>query len=40
MSNSTGFCLDVPNSAADIGLQVQIFGCNGSFAQEIFISQR
>lgn len=30
---STGFCLDVPGGSAALGLQTQIFGCNGSLAQ-------
>lgn len=28
-----GFCLDVPDAAPDPGLQMQLWGCNGTLAQ-------
>jgi hypothetical protein len=32
-SSNTGLCLDVPGGLSTRGLQMQIFGCNGTLAQ-------
>ena len=36
VSGTTGFCLDVPGGGTDVGIAVQIYGCNGSPAQYWF----
>jgi hypothetical protein len=33
VSGTTGYCLDVPGYRETVGLQVQIWGCNGTDAQ-------
>jgi hypothetical protein len=38
VSGSTGYCLDIPGASTATGLQVQIYRCNGTNAQEFFIS--
>jgi len=39
VSGSTGYCLDVPGARTDQGLQMQIWRCNNTFAQQIWISR-
>jgi hypothetical protein len=38
VSGSTGFCLDVPGAQTTRGLQLQVWRCNGTSAQNFFIS--
>ena len=38
VSGSTGYCLDVPGASTAIGLQVQIYRCNGTAAQLFWIT--
>lgn len=33
VSGSTGYCLDIPGASTAIGLQMQIYRCNGTAAQ-------
>jgi hypothetical protein len=37
VSGSTGYCLDVPGASTAIGLQMQLYQCNGTDAQEFWI---
>jgi hypothetical protein len=34
VSGTSGYCLDVPGFTESVGLQVQIYGCNGTAAQQ------
>jgi hypothetical protein len=39
VSNSTGFCLDVPRGQRTLGLQLQLYQCNNTDAQYFSITQ-
>jgi len=39
VSNSTGFCLDIPDAQATPGLQMQTWRCNGTRAQNFWVLQ-
>jgi Ricin-type beta-trefoil lectin domain-like len=39
VSGSTGYCLDVPGASTAIGLQVQLYRCNGTNAQYFWITK-
>jgi hypothetical protein len=36
-NKDTGFCLDEPAQSPAIGLRMQLWGCNGTFAQRWFV---
>jgi hypothetical protein len=38
VAGSTGFCLDVPGASITVGLQLQLFQCNGTAAQQFRIT--
>jgi len=38
VSGSTGYCLDVPGAALTVGLQMQIYRCNRTAAQTMWIT--
>jgi hypothetical protein len=39
VSDSTGFCLDVPGAQTTPGLQLQTWRCNGTLAQQFWVAQ-
>jgi hypothetical protein len=39
VSGSTGYCLDVPGASTAIGLSLQLYHCNGTYAQGYLINQ-
>ncbi len=38
VSGSTGYCLDVPEARLTVGLQMQVYRCNGTAAQLMWIT--
>ena len=39
VSGSTGYCLDVPGASTAIGISLQLYHCNNTYAQGYLITQ-